>query len=314
MTSSEMQALETFDPSVTVWQNYLRIIKDEGASLDEEELASLAEVGFIPEPKVGAVTPLGASLALQSRAHELEQQAARLRGAAQLLEEAASQGESTGYLALPDTGSVLEACVEIMRRATAEVVIWDDLAQIFPESRAAVISVARESMRRGVQYKAVYEDSAIHDPQALEQLEDAVAQGVEVRVLPSLPLAMIVRDGTEGVFISRRPGGPVTGHLVSHEGLIEVSERMLGQFWRLATPVSLRKRRSPHRPNAAEPTSETLHLLAMLSRGLTDQAIAREMGVSQRTAARRVADLAELLGAQSRFQLGVQALRQGWMR
>ena len=47
--------------------------------------------------------------------------------------------------------------------------------------------------------------------------------------------------------------------------------------------------------------------------GLTDESIAREFGVSERTIARRIGRLQEALGAQTRFQLGVQASRQGWL-
>ncbi|MFI6060373.1 hypothetical protein [Streptomyces sp. NPDC051286] len=38
-----------------------------------------------------------------------------------------------------------------------------------------------------------------------------------------------------------------------------------------------------------------------------------ELGVSERTVARRIARLQEVLGAQTRFQLGVQAGRRGWL-
>jgi DNA-binding CsgD family transcriptional regulator len=61
------------------------------------------------------------------------------------------------------------------------------------------------------------------------------------------------------------------------------------------------------------PNSETKRLLTCLSAGLTDESIAREFGVSERTIARRISRLQETLGAQTRFQLGVQASRQGWL-
>ncbi|MFE3902834.1 helix-turn-helix transcriptional regulator [Streptomyces sp. NPDC059153] len=54
-------------------------------------------------------------------------------------------------------------------------------------------------------------------------------------------------------------------------------------------------------------------LLSYLSAGLTDESIARELGVSYRTVTRRIARLQEMLGARTRFQLGVQAGRRGWL-
>ncbi len=50
-----------------------------------------------------------------------------------------------------------------------------------------------------------------------------------------------------------------------------------------------------------------------MSTGATDHAIARELGVSERTVHRRVARLQALLGAQSRFQLGVLAADKNWL-
>ena len=46
---------------------------------------------------------------------------------------------------------------------------------------------------------------------------------------------------------------------------------------------------------------------------MNDKAIARQLGVSERTAHRRVAGLMTRLGAESRFQAGVQAARNGLM-
>ncbi|NUS62020.1 MAG: AsnC family transcriptional regulator [Saccharothrix sp.] len=47
--------------------------------------------------------------------------------------------------------------------------------------------------------------------------------------------------------------------------------------------------------------------------GATDRAIARELGVSERTVHRRIARLQALLGAHSRFQLGVFVAARKWL-
>jgi DNA-binding NarL/FixJ family response regulator len=46
---------------------------------------------------------------------------------------------------------------------------------------------------------------------------------------------------------------------------------------------------------------------------MKDDVIARQLGISERTVRRRVADLAARLGAASRFQIGAQAARRGWV-
>jgi hypothetical protein len=54
-------------------------------------------------------------------------------------------------------------------------------------------------------------------------------------------------------------------------------------------------------------------LLGQLATGAKDEQIARALGMSLRTVRRRVAELIDELGAQSRFQAGVEAVRRGWI-
>ncbi|WP_436495029.1 LuxR C-terminal-related transcriptional regulator [Actinokineospora sp. HUAS TT18] len=62
-----------------------------------------------------------------------------------------------------------------------------------------------------------------------------------------------------------------------------------------------------------EPTEATMLLLRHMCTGATDRAIARELCVSERTVHRRIARLQTLLGANSRFQLGVLVAVRGWL-
>ena len=54
-------------------------------------------------------------------------------------------------------------------------------------------------------------------------------------------------------------------------------------------------------------------LLGQLAGGAKDEQIARALGLSVRTVRRRVAELLDELGADSRFQAGVEAVRRGWI-
>lgn len=47
--------------------------------------------------------------------------------------------------------------------------------------------------------------------------------------------------------------------------------------------------------------------------GLTDQAVGGQLGMSLRTVQRRVSHLMELAGVATRFQLGHEAGRRGWL-
>jgi len=62
-----------------------------------------------------------------------------------------------------------------------------------------------------------------------------------------------------------------------------------------------------------EPTDATRHLLRLMRTGAIDETIARELRVSLRTVHRRITRLQNLLGARSRFELGVVACERGWV-
>ncbi|MEU1599968.1 hypothetical protein ABZ468_46110 [Streptomyces sp. NPDC005708] len=62
-----------------------------------------------------------------------------------------------------------------------------------------------------------------------------------------------------------------------------------------------------------QPDAETQSLLALLASDLTDAAIARAQGWSERTTQRRVHQLMGRLGASSRLQARLTATRRGWL-
>ncbi|MCW2892937.1 MAG: hypothetical protein JWO75_2426 [Actinomycetia bacterium] len=68
-------------------------------------------------------------------------------------------------------------------------------------------------------------------------------------------------------------------------------------------------------PSSAEvePDEEMRGLLTLLAVGLTDAAIARNLGWSVRTTQRRIQRLMQVLGASTRFQASLAAARRGWL-
>ena len=80
-------------------------------------------------------------------------------------------------------------------------------------------------------------------------------------------------------------------------------------LWALAIPM-------PELPFSGEfPAlrSPDRDILLLLAGGATDDKISRHLRISPRTTQRRVRALMEALGAQTRFQAGVQAARRRWI-
>ena len=101
------------------------------------------------------------------------------------------------------------------------------------------------------------------------------------------------------------------GALLLHAGgLVDLAVSLFERTWRSAS----------HLRAAPEGGIESVGLdqderevLALLDVGLTDRAIATRTGVSLRTVQRRVRDLMERADVETRMQLGVAAVRRGWL-
>ena len=60
-------------------------------------------------------------------------------------------------------------------------------------------------------------------------------------------------------------------------------------------------------------SDEDVRVLGMLGAGLKDETIAKNLGVSMRTAGRRIRHVLDVLQASTRFQASAAAARHGWL-
>jgi DNA-binding CsgD family transcriptional regulator len=200
----------------------------------------------------------------------------------------------------------------LQAQARSMVRMWDRA----PYVSSNVISLPQEqaeAMARGVEYRTVYEGRTLQDAVHLRRLRECVAGGEQARIHSALPMKMLLSDEREGIIALPSPAtGKVEAVVISSSLLLEALAELFEMVWTMAIPVDPRAT-----PDDAliedEPTSETIQLLCALTAGLSDRAVARDLGVSERTVQRRIYRLQELLGANGRFQLGVQAARRGWL-
>ncbi|GAA2825395.1 hypothetical protein [Kribbella solani] len=147
---------------------------------------------------------------------------------------------------------------------------------------------ARTEVRRLV--KTPYRAPASLLPECRTVYEHGVldAQDNETaRVLPALPINLYVADDRLAlVLLNDR-----SAVLVQPCGLFDAYVELFEALWERALPV---------KADGAET------LVALLLAGLTDEALARQLGVSSRTAQRKIAALMQELGARTRFQAGAQ--------
>lgn len=128
--------------------------------------------------------------------------------------------------------------------------------------------------------------------------------GEEVRLLAHVPTRLLVL-GTTHVIMPEPLGLSTTRRLILRQpALVQLSTLYFDLLWERAHPVSTLVRGEDGGRRA---------LLEQLAGGASDEQIARRLGVSVRTVRRRVAEVLEELGAESRFAAGVAAARRGWV-
>ncbi|MFF0435588.1 LuxR C-terminal-related transcriptional regulator [Streptomyces sp. NPDC004327] len=170
----------------------------------------------------------------------------------------------------------------------------------------------REALARGVTCSVVYGSHVLSDAPGREALRASIDLGERARALPGVPLNMGICDDRFALVCPPARDWDRRHHiLVRRSDLLDALIGVFESFWQIAVPLPTVFETADDTGTA--PTAETRQLLTYLSGGLTDESIARELGVSERTVGRRITRLQEVLGARTRFQLGVQASRRGWL-
>jgi hypothetical protein len=131
--------------------------------------------------------------------------------------------------------------------------------------------------------------------------------GEQVRILAQVPSRVAIL-GTSAALMPEH-WGVSSGRriVVRQEGMIAALTALFDALWDRGMTVPGMD------PAGSGGSSDRQLLLDQLARGAKDEQMARALGISLRTVRRRVAQLMEELGAESRFQAGAEAVRRGWL-
>lgn len=274
-------------------------------------LASLEDKGLVgaepgPPPRYSAVAP---DIALDALLLASERGLIRARERARRLEETFQERARertppavvevvTGRWAVEQRHAQVQRAARRQLRSLSKPPYFDRLASV---------AAQRELLDRGVTSRMIYErDFVAARAGALRQIEEMVESGQQARVLPDLPLKLyVVDDRLALLLLAHEPADAVTALVVHPSGLLEALIALFEALWRRAMPLRLA-------PSARHRPGDDARLIALLLSGLTDEAIARQLGVGRRTAERRIAELMSRLGARTRFQAGILAALAVW--
>lgn len=272
--------------------------------------ADLADAWRAVDPQSGLQTLLARQNA------ELERRRARIavsqaEVAALIAERATNTGPTesdTGVQRLVGVDAVISRLELLTETARSQ------LAGVTPggaQSDTSLAAARRNDARlleRGVAIREIVQDSCRSDPATAAHARWLTDAGGQVRTAPTLPHRMVLID-TRIAFVPLDPANSRRGALqVTDPGIVGTLQALFEQIWACATPLGAS--RTPHRGGL---TTREREILKLLGAGLTDEAAAARLAISDRTVRRVMNDICERLGATSRFEAGIKAAQAGWL-
>jgi DNA-binding CsgD family transcriptional regulator/sugar-specific transcriptional regulator TrmB len=295
-----------------------RLDLDQGqgrSALDDLARASLLQISAGNQPPRAVVPEVGLPVLLARQQAEIAHRHQKIEESkaafALLLAERAEQRAR-----VPEPGIERLEGIDAIRAQLEELAVscqWE-ACSFMPggaQSEAnlkASRALDAEAIDRGVRLRTVYLDSVRNDQPTLDYANWLSESGSEVRTTTTLPLRMLIVDRRVAVVpVDAEHSGSVA-MVLSNSGVVTALMALFNSVWKGATPLGSSRRRDEQGLSTQE-----RQVLRLLGVGLTDEAIARQMGVSVRTARRVAADLITRLAARSRFQAGARAALRGWI-
>ncbi|GAA1574529.1 MULTISPECIES: helix-turn-helix domain-containing protein [Kribbella] len=249
--------------------------------------------------RYSAVPP---ALALQGliddRQLELDRAAARVREL-ERLHSTTPYGARPAPVELVAGSQAHDYLLAIHRATRSEVRAFETPPYVKPISVEDAQPVAA-AIQHGVAHRIVYSRAAV-DEQGLDTLLVTLSVGEQARVTGDVPMRLAIYDDR----IATLPA--VTGTrtdegllVVRPSALLDALIALFERVWASALPLTLTAGET-----AGTADAEDRVLVALLSAGMTDQAIARQLGISLRTVGRRIQRVQNSLHAETRFQAGV---------
>lgn len=175
-------------------------------------------------------------------------------------------------------------------------------------------AVETEQLARGVTYRIIYDSSGLATFHDLHRdIERSIELGERARVLTNAPCKLVIFDDRYALLPLQASPTTAQAMVVVHQsGLLEALCALFESLWAQALPFPVPVGDTP--PAADQPTTDEARLLALLVTGMPDESIAKTLGLSYRTFQRRMRNLMNRLGAETRFQAGLRAAFLGWIK
>jgi DNA-binding NarL/FixJ family response regulator len=159
-----------------------------------------------------------------------------------------------------------------------------------------------ELVARGVRCRAIYRLSVLQTPKHAHYLRELSATGVDVRLIEHAPYDLLLLDRQ----VACMPAAPGTDSpatlLIRGSALMNAQVALYEDTWLRAVPY----RQALAESERIDLTAQERVVVRLMSGGLSDDQIARKIGVHRRTVQRTVTRLMTRLDASSRFEAGLK--------
>ena len=311
-------------PGITVRELVLR--SGEGAGRIQTSLTRLRMKGLVSRlrgrsSRWSATNP---GAAIRSLVRGLQSDLDRLTDTADQLEAAfrtagQEQDEGGRFQVLATAEEMARWYVRLQQEAKEEVLTFDMPPYVLDYHNPLQTGL----LRKGVRYRTIYVPEALDHPGALDELSGLLKAGEQARILPELPFKIAIADRWRAVLPLHMGPSLTSGVLITGSTMMMALVELFERRWREALPlcpdpiaqdgaslpVGVPAPGEENKP--AELGLKDRQILALLSAGLKDDAIARRLGISPRSFRRRLQALLSELEAETRFQAGAQAHRRG---
>jgi DNA-binding CsgD family transcriptional regulator len=281
------------------------------------ELAELIDAGFarrrfVGEPVVVPVEPSRAVdqalISVQRRLLDQHRMILRAREQMDVLQRsyvATVDEHDSGIRVYTDPAEIGALSVELCLSAERE---FSNLETAHyrnpPDGRSAKVPPA-EVLERGVRFRNVYSRAVLELPFAGEMVRRCAEGGWELRVLPDLPMKMVLADD-RAALLPLDPTGMEGAVLVRSPVIVAALRMYFELLWDRAQPLHDSDVESKFSPAQRS-------VLRLMIGGMTDAAIARHLDVSERTVRRHISAALDVLGVDNRITATAVAVREGWL-
>ncbi|MDH6139926.1 putative DNA-binding transcriptional regulator [Kitasatospora sp. GP30] len=207
---------------------------------------------------------------------------------------------------LPGPESLRRSAAELGSQARSEVLLCRPAVLLGTADTAWPLPWVSQLLAREAEMRVLYPYAARFTPAAGALAEQLTPLGAVVRTLPNALPEFAVFDQRAALIPHQDPA--IGGLLVRDPTLVAFLADLFDRDWGLATPFD----GGVSRPELSEVTEELkVTILRALIAGGKDREIAQQLGISERTCQRHIADILDRLGARTRMQAGYLAHQRG---